>query len=64
MQGILTVCHVDLGGGEIITKLAAIDNIICKGRYRTPGIQIVGIRLLYVGFHCKANAIASDWTWR
>lgn len=52
LQGIRTVCHVHLGGCQVVTELAGIDNVICERRSVTPRIQIRCIWVFNVGFDC------------
>ena len=52
MQGIHTVCQIDLSGCQVVAEFAGIHDIVCECWCITPRIQIGGTRFLDVGFYC------------
>lgn len=58
-----TVCHVDLGGGQIVAELACVDDIVGERDIVAPGVQIRRAGIVNVGSYSRPNTVACDWAW-
>lgn len=63
LQGIRTVCHVNLRGCQVVAELAGVDNVICERWGVTPRVQIRRVWVFNVGFNCYTHAVACNWAW-